>query len=324
MNRSRSTARTIGKSSVGVPAIVAMLVMLSARASAQHPNLLDLSAIQPGEQLWITTDTVHTGTLTRADADTILLATSQGELSIRTVDVLRIHRRTNGIRLGTLIGAGAAVPVAVVLGTHATNEGGSAALIGLLSLAIGAGAGAAVDGILGTRRLVYERPGLTAVPDRVSGGARWFVTGGFGVARDAFISTSIQQVATGALFRTAGSRLWTGVQVDLPIKGVDVYQIDVDETPDFGPLVSVDLGSRGSVVRPFLGAAYLIGDAQRSWQLGGGVDVRLVEKLSLRIGARDVLHRYEPLIHDQRTGTVTRFPPSTLQRVSLDFGVIVR
>lgn len=178
---------------------------------------------------------IQKGTLVRADQDGLTLATTSGERTIGIAQVLRIRRRTNGLMLGTLIGAGAGV-VNVVLYYALSGEGVAP---GVLMLGLGVGAGAAIDGALGRRRIVYERPEVAGQPDALSEGVRVFVSGGLGLGSndspDLVGSTSATHLSTGVLFRVAGGPLSAGPQVDIP---------QAVEDTGFGLVVSVDLGPR--------------------------------------------------------------------------------
>lgn len=71
--------------------------------------------------------------------------------------VTRVQRRRNGILLGALIGAGAGIPFGIALRSYAHNEGGSEAGALLFPIAVGLGAGIAIDALLVRARTVFER-----------------------------------------------------------------------------------------------------------------------------------------------------------------------
>jgi hypothetical protein len=71
--------------------------------------------------------------------------------------VTRVQRRRNGIRLGALIGAGAGLPFGIALKSYAHNEGDNEAGALLFPIAVGLGAGVAIDALLVRPRIVFER-----------------------------------------------------------------------------------------------------------------------------------------------------------------------
>ena len=71
--------------------------------------------------------------------------------------ITRVQRRRNGVLLGALIGGGVGVGFGLFGSAYANNEGGNQASALFIPIAVGLGAGIAIDAALVRPRTVYER-----------------------------------------------------------------------------------------------------------------------------------------------------------------------
>jgi len=278
--------------------VAVVLALLATSAAAQDIHTFAPASFKTGETVWVTTDATYKGTIVRVDDDGLTLATSTGERTFGLPDVVRIRRRTNHWKLGAAIGAGAGVPTMIYFRNKAQNEGGGSSASGLLVVAMGAGLGAAVDTFLEARRVVYERPGLAGTADALSDRVTIFGGAGAGWRRSSSSSLTKEHLSAGVLFRLSGGPLSAGVQA---------------ETLGWGPIISLDLMSRGRPIRPYVNGGYLL-PYPGLWQIGGGVDVSVVRHAAIRAGVR---HVFFTSAQDQRA---IGFSSQT----SLELGVIVR
>jgi hypothetical protein len=71
--------------------------------------------------------------------------------------ITRVQRRRNGVLLGALIGGGVGVGFGLFGSAYANNEGGNQASALFIPIAVGLGAGIAIDAALVRPRTVFER-----------------------------------------------------------------------------------------------------------------------------------------------------------------------
>jgi hypothetical protein len=289
---------------------LAGLLMLPSLTSAQDVHTFNPAIFRSGETLWVTTGVLQKGTLLGADADGLTIATPSGEQRIRVAEIRRVRRRTNGATLGTLIGLGVGAASGLALGSLAANEGGSAGSAFLLMLGLGAGGGAAVDGLLGRHRVIYERPDVAEGRDAMSDSTTVFVSGGIGLGASSVLTTdplseyvyqkpvSATHLTAGGLFRVRRGPLSAGLQVDVP-------QVGGLEAIGIGPVLSVAPRPGRRRLNPYATAAYVFADGGGRLHAGGGADVRLTPKTSVRVGGSDIWRR-------------------GLHRASLEIGLVVR
>jgi hypothetical protein len=83
-----------------------------------------------------------------------------GPRTIAVPQIQLVQRRKNGVLLGAIIGAGAMVPVSIVLQEYLNNEGGGSAYAAVPIL-VGAGVGTAIDAFIGSRKTLYHRSSQT-------------------------------------------------------------------------------------------------------------------------------------------------------------------
>jgi small nuclear ribonucleoprotein (snRNP)-like protein len=144
-------------------AAVAVAALLTVPCVAWAQGTADFSDVQAklraGDPVVVTMrdGTTVKGRVVRIlDAELVVLA-DDVQREIAGDQIQRIQRRRNGVTLGTLIGAGAAVPFALALGQLASNEGADGMLWPALTIVGGAGAGAGVDALLVVPRTVFDR-----------------------------------------------------------------------------------------------------------------------------------------------------------------------
>ena len=98
------------------------------------------------------------GRFVELTADTLTIATESGRRSFDASEIDRVSRRRHGVVLGSLIGLGVGIALAVPL--NMLNEeggnriGGTAFVVGI-STAVGLG----IDALIDLPRTVYRRPG---------------------------------------------------------------------------------------------------------------------------------------------------------------------
>lgn len=270
----------------------------SAPAQAQPSTRFDPSVVHVGERLWVTTEAVHSGTLVDIRTDALVLETRQGRRTLAVADITRVHRRRNGAVLGTVIGAGIGLAGGLGLAAMLSNEGGHGVLPALGLTAAGAGAGYLVDASLGSYSVVYERPGTMRI-DTVSHRVR--ASAEFGPAFSSFAGERDDGPSRGAslLVNVAGSPVWAGVA----FYSVQAHLMDMG---GIGPMAQVDLGRRTRAVVPFASGGVLFGDWGRWGLAGGGVHLRLAQRVALKVGGQYTTHREERVIIGERTKGTSR------------------
>lgn len=285
-------------------AIVLESVTVSAQTTASEP--FDPGAFRVGERLWVTTESVHQGTLVEARTDALVLETRDGRRVYPVQDIERVQRRRNGTVLGTAVGAGIGLAGGLALASLLANEGGNGALPALGLTAAGAAGGYLVDAALGSYLVVYERPGTVRL-DTVSHRLR--ASAEFGPAFSAFAGEDDDGSTRGVslLANVAGSPVWAGVAVYT----VRAHLMDMR---GIGPLAQVDLGRRTRTVVPYVSGGVLFGDWGRWGLAGGGAHLRLATRAALKIGGQYTFHKEERLT----IGTIDR-----TKGTSRDLGLLV-
>jgi len=116
------------------------------------------TVLKQKDKLTVTTidGTRVSGQLTEISDKEVVLQMNGSPQKIATDRVAKVERRQNGVLLGTLIGAGAAIPFAIIGSELAYNEGSSSdGAIGLIVLGTVAGMG--IDAAIPSMKTVYDR-----------------------------------------------------------------------------------------------------------------------------------------------------------------------
>jgi len=131
-------------------------VGLQAQGQTDFAQLL--TTVKQDDTLIVTTtDGIEAkGKMLEISTDRIVLQMKQGPRTITTPNILKVQKRKNGVLLGALIGAGAMVPVSMVIGEYMNNEGGSSAYA-FVPIAAGLGIGAGIDAMIGSKKTLYQR-----------------------------------------------------------------------------------------------------------------------------------------------------------------------
>lgn len=162
--------------------VLAVLVMPGATApgfaqAASDDSFAGLAAqLRPGDRVSVRGADLGTvtGRLRNLTSDALVVETDEGLRTLAAAGIDRIERRRKGVLLGTLIGLGAGVAAGVALNSWFENEGNDATAETATVIAIGAGAGLAIDYAIDLPRTVYvrdRRVALSVEPRVLPGGA---------------------------------------------------------------------------------------------------------------------------------------------------------
>lgn len=140
----------------------AAAVLFAAAAHAAEWDAVRAVAANTKVQVSTAEKTVLAGTLVRATADSIVVATKGGEVStpvasVRAVKVADPGRRTRNGLIATAVGAGIGFGIGFAICPHCSSEGKPGKFIGP-GIALGAGAGAVAGFLPLPYRTVYRAP----------------------------------------------------------------------------------------------------------------------------------------------------------------------
>jgi hypothetical protein len=148
-------------------ALVALTALTTAAQPAADPDLTALAV---------------RGVFAGLSPDWLLVDTGGGRRAIPAADIDRVTRTRFGIVLGTLIGLGTGVALAIPVNMMIANEGGDALGDTAKLLALSTGIGFGVDAAVNLPRTVYrrgEQPRVRVAPTVTRGGAGAAMTIGF-------------------------------------------------------------------------------------------------------------------------------------------------
>jgi hypothetical protein len=142
----------------------------AAQSPARDPDLATLARkLRAGDRVAVTRPSGERvrGVFAGLSPDRLLVDTDAGRRAIPAGDVDRITRTRFGVVLGTLIGLGTGVALAIPLNMLIANEGGDALGDTAKLLALTTGIGFGVDAAVNLPRTVYrrgERPHVRVAP----------------------------------------------------------------------------------------------------------------------------------------------------------------
>lgn len=140
--------------------VIGILIGLAAPARAQdRSDFASLQAtLKAKDQLTLTTvgGGKVKGRMVEVSADRIVLQLKDGPRTVEAPQIEKVQKRKNGVLLGAVIGAVAALPFALALSSYAYNEGADRT-IALFPIIAGVGGGIAIDAALSSNKTLYER-----------------------------------------------------------------------------------------------------------------------------------------------------------------------
>lgn len=142
-------------------AALALVIAIGYAAPAWAQDKADFAALQTTlkqeDNVTVTTlagDKIK-GRMVGVSGDAIVLRTNGVPRTVDAVHIQKVQKRKNGVLLGAVIGAGAAIPFAVGFESYSYNEGGGGG--GIAAIALGVGIGIGIDAAIGSNKTLYER-----------------------------------------------------------------------------------------------------------------------------------------------------------------------
>ena len=128
-------------------------------ASPVDPAFVQLqNTLKVDDTLTITSENGNKvkGRLIEITADHIVLRVKNGQQRIVAPEIMKVGKRKNGVLLGAVIGAAAAVPFALGVSAYESNEGGGGAGA-FYAVGLGLGIGIGIDALIPSTRTIYDR-----------------------------------------------------------------------------------------------------------------------------------------------------------------------
>ncbi len=151
--------------------IVALTAGVAAPVAAQPtepgtPEFRDLSdRLRGGDTVTVMGPSIGRvrGRFVDLSSDTLTIVTESGRRTLEVSDIDRVSRRRRGVLLGSLIGLGVGIGLAIPVNMLYRNEGanGTGAVAYIVGLSTATGLG--IDALIDLPRTVYRRPGSPRV-----------------------------------------------------------------------------------------------------------------------------------------------------------------